>query len=187
MQRNVLLSLPQKDLEANFFRLQQAVEDLEFCLVTVLEEQDELQSTNQMYNEIASTLKSTGQEQSVSLSRSKSSQWNAGMHEILNERHSLPIEKTGVTKKYKKPCKDEMVEEEKVIKRHRTEYMSSSKPTEESYDEDTKTSECSEHIDLPRHYANNTSTKSINKAPWRTLADAKKPSRMRRVRTQISK
>ena len=186
MQRSVLLNLSQKELHTNFLRFQQSIEELEFCLVSVLEEQDELLSTNQMYKEVANNLKPTGQGQRISHGRVKSEQWSEAMQDILNEKPSdLLIEKTEVAIIHKHPCNKEAVEEEKAVEQ--AEDNSSDRLTERSYDEETKASDCSEHIDLPKHYANKSSSKSITKPPWRMINEVKKPSRMRRLRAHIYK
>lgn len=51
MSKNELSSLTVEELQENFIRIQQALEDLAFCLENLEEEKDELVAANQMFKE----------------------------------------------------------------------------------------------------------------------------------------
>jgi hypothetical protein len=56
MYREVLLKLSNEDLKENIGRLELAIDELQYCLDSLIEEQDELVSTNSMYNDTVSNL-----------------------------------------------------------------------------------------------------------------------------------
>ena len=70
-------------LQSTFSRLSYAIEEIEYCYCSLVEERDELIATNEMLKGTAEALK---KKKVVNRVRNKSMQWNDTMQEILNDK-----------------------------------------------------------------------------------------------------
>ena len=144
--------LDSSELQQAAARLQQAVEEIEYCLTAVQEEHDELLATNEMLKVAVQTLKQeTPKPETRQWSQTASKEWQQAMNEILLEP---PSEKP--------PAEPD------------------SEPVLVQSEEEAKTNsfQAEEHVSLPRHTGK--SYKAIRREIMRR--EVKRPSHLRRTK-----
>ena len=152
-----LSSLRRKDLRKTVERLQQAVDEIEYCFSTVQEEHAELLATNEMLKLAVQALtQETPKHEERQWPKAASKEWQRAMNEILMEQ---PIEK------------------------HPDPHEPDSEPVLAKTEEEAKAPasfQAEEFVSLPKHALKSKSYKDVKREVVRK--EVKRPSQMRRTK-----
>ena len=160
--------LGRRELRNTLERLQQAVEEIEYCLVTVQEEHEELVATNEMLKLAVQTLKvETPKDDPRQWPKAASKEWQRAMNEIL-------MEQPPVIEKHADPHEPDC---EPVLAKNEAAEQEEAKEVKE---ETPASFQAEEFVSLPKHAAKSKSYKDIKREVIRK--EVKRPSQMRRTK-----